>query len=84
MSCSRALVIAREGGAAELVVPDVDAVAVPPRDPALLAEALVALAADPARRARLGAAARKTAAARYSRARIGPQVLDAFRSVSGA
>jgi glycosyltransferase involved in cell wall biosynthesis len=40
-----------------------DAVMVPRRDPAALAEAMVALAADPAERERLGANARRTGAA---------------------
>jgi glycosyltransferase involved in cell wall biosynthesis len=81
MSCGRALVIAREGGAAELVEDDVDALAVPPRDPELLARALLSLALDPERRARLGAAARATSARRYSRGRIGPEILAAYARI---
>jgi glycosyltransferase involved in cell wall biosynthesis len=78
MTCGRALIAAREGGAAELVTDDVDALAVAPRDPSVLAEAMRALASDPARRARLGAAARVTASARFARGRIGPEVLAAY------
>ena len=78
MTCGRALIAAREGGAAELVTDDVDALAVAPRDPSVLAEAMRALASDPARRARLGAAARVTAAKRFARGRIGPEVLAAY------
>jgi glycosyltransferase involved in cell wall biosynthesis len=81
MSCGRALVIAREGGAAELVTDGVDALAVVPREPDLLAEALLSLAKDPGLRARLGAAARVTAAARYSRGRIGPEILTAYTRI---
>ncbi|HEY2514311.1 MAG TPA: glycosyltransferase [Polyangiaceae bacterium] len=84
MSCGRALVIANEGGAAELVSHDHDAIAVAPRDPETLAGALVALAADPAKRARLGAAARITAETRYARARIGPETLAAYAAIRGA
>jgi glycosyltransferase involved in cell wall biosynthesis len=66
MSCGRALVIA---------------LAVVPRDPNLLADALLSLAKDPGLRARLGAAARLTAAERYSRWRIGPEILAAYTRI---
>ncbi len=78
MTCGRALIAAREGGAAELVEDGVDALAVQPRDPGALADAMLALAKDPARRARLGAAARVTAARRFARTRLGPEVLAAY------
>jgi glycosyltransferase involved in cell wall biosynthesis len=78
MTCGRALIAAREGGAAELVRDDVDALAIAPRDPVVLANAIRALAGDPTRRARLGAAARVTAAQRFARDRIGPEVLAAY------
>jgi glycosyltransferase involved in cell wall biosynthesis len=79
MACARPVVVAREGGAAELVTEDIDAVSVAPRDPRALAEAIVALARDPARRTRLGARARATAASRFGRERLGPEVLEAYR-----
>jgi glycosyltransferase involved in cell wall biosynthesis len=78
MTCGRALIAAREGGAAELMENDVDALAVEPRDLAALADAMLALAKDPARRARLGAAARTTATRRFARARLGPEALAAY------
>ena len=84
MACGRALVIANEGGASELVEHDHDAVAVAPRDPEILASALVALAGDPDRRARLGSAARITAERRYARGRIGPETLAAYAAIRGA
>ncbi len=65
MACAKPVVAAREGGAAELVTDDVDALAVTPRDPQALADAIVALLRDPARRARLGAQARATAPRRF-------------------
>jgi glycosyltransferase involved in cell wall biosynthesis len=83
MSCGRALVIAREGGAAELITEDVDALGVVPRDPGELARVLAALAGDPARRARLGGAARLTATRRYARERIGPEILAAYAEIRG-
>jgi glycosyltransferase involved in cell wall biosynthesis len=79
MSCARPVVVAREGGAAELATEDVDAVTVAPRDARALSDALIALARDPARRGRLGAAARVTATRRFARERLGPEVLDAYR-----
>lgn len=51
------VVATRVGGVAEIVTDGTDAVLVPPSDPARLAEALVALARDPERRASMAAAA---------------------------
>jgi glycosyltransferase involved in cell wall biosynthesis len=53
------VVAAREGGHTEVVREGVEGLLYTPRDPAALAETLAALLADPARRARLGAAARE-------------------------
>jgi glycosyltransferase involved in cell wall biosynthesis len=50
-------VVTSVGGNAEVVSDAVDGVLVPPGDPDALASAYVALAQDPATRARLGAAA---------------------------
>jgi glycosyltransferase involved in cell wall biosynthesis len=79
MACGRAVIASRAGGAAELFTPDHDALGVPPGDAEVLAAAIADLVSDPARRARLGAAARATAVARFRRERLGPQVLDAYR-----
>jgi glycosyltransferase involved in cell wall biosynthesis len=65
MACGRAVVVSRAGGATELVDEDVDALATPPGDARALSRALDRLAADAALRARLGAAARRTAARRF-------------------
>ena len=65
MACGKAVVISRAGGAAELVADGVDAIATPPDDAGALAAALDRCAADPALRARLGAAARATATSRF-------------------
>ena len=78
MACGRAVVVAREGGAAELVRDRVDAIAVAPRDPSRLADAIAELASDPTLRARLGRAARDRAVARFARERLGPEMLEVY------
>jgi glycosyltransferase involved in cell wall biosynthesis len=65
MAAGLAVVSTRVGGIPEQVTPDVG-VLVPPRDPAAVAAAVDDLLADPARRARLGAAARERARGRFS------------------
>jgi len=79
MSCGRAVIVARAGGAAELFTPDDDAVGVPPGDADALARAVADLVNDPAKRERLGDRARRSAVERFGRERLGPQVLDAYR-----
>lgn len=58
------------GRAARIVEDGPSGIAVPPGDAVALADALVRLAADPALRARLGAAARSQAVARWDRRRL--------------
>jgi glycosyltransferase involved in cell wall biosynthesis len=79
MACGRATVVSRAGGAAELFTEDEDAIGVLPGDVGGLADAIGALACDRERRLRLGRAARRKAVASFDRARLGPQVLDAYR-----
>jgi glycosyltransferase involved in cell wall biosynthesis len=83
MACAKPVIVAREGGAAELVTHDVDSVAVGPRDPAALSGAILALLRDPSRRERLGAQARLTATRRFARERLGPEVLAVYRRIGG-
>lgn len=73
MACGRAVVAARDGGAAELFEDGVSALGCPPADPRSLALALSRLIADPGLRARLGAGGRANAAARFDRARLAGQ-----------
>ena len=61
MAAGRPVVLAARGEAAGLVEAERCGVVVPPEDPRALAEALTALATDPARRAAMGAAGRRTA-----------------------
>jgi glycosyltransferase involved in cell wall biosynthesis len=81
MACAKPIIAAEEGGAAELITDDVDSLAVRPRDPAALADAVLRLVRDPARRARLGAEARRTATRRFARDRLGPEVLAAYARI---
>lgn len=60
LAAGRAVIAADEGGPAEWVDDGVNGLLVPPRDVDALAEALARLDADPALRARLGAAAAAT------------------------
>jgi phosphatidylinositol alpha-mannosyltransferase len=65
------------------VMTEETSVAVPPDDPAALAEALVALAEDEPRRIALGAAARQLAIDRYSWDDIAGRLLQIYREVTG-
>ncbi len=55
---------------------------VPPHNPAALGSALAALAADPALRRRLGAAARERARALFSREAMGGRILELYGAVA--
>ena len=84
LGCGRPVIVAREGGAAELFTHDHDAFGVPPRDAEALARAILMLADDPARRARLGQNARQTVLDRFTRARLGRQALATYRQLAGS
>jgi len=82
MACGRAVVISRAGGAAELVADGVDAIATPPGDAGALAAALDRCAAEPALRARLGAAARVTALRRFDPATFVHGFLEIYTALA--
>jgi glycosyltransferase involved in cell wall biosynthesis len=84
MACGRAVVVARDGGAAELFDHGHDALGVPPGDAEALARAFTDLVNDPATRRRLGEQARAAAVERFPRERLGPQVLAAYRRFGAA
>ena len=80
MAARRPIVATRVGGIPETLTDGLDAVLVPPRDPAALAAALLRLAADDALRQRLGAAAGR-ALAEYSPDAYASRVLRIYDSV---
>jgi glycosyltransferase involved in cell wall biosynthesis len=83
MSCGRAVIVAQAGGAAELFTHDHDAMGVAPGDAGAVAETIEILARDTERRRRLGEQARRTAVARFDRARLGPELLAAYDRFRG-
>ncbi|TRW44732.1 glycosyltransferase [Georgenia yuyongxinii] len=83
-ACGRPLVGSAVGGLLDTVVDDVTGVLVPPRDPAALAAALGSLLADPARRERYGAAARRRAVARYGWDQVATATEAAYGTVLSA
>ena len=81
-ACATPVVASDIDGYRAVMTPETS-VPVPPGDPAALAEALVALAADEPRRVALGAAARELAIARYSWDDIARRLLGIYESVTG-
>jgi glycosyltransferase involved in cell wall biosynthesis len=82
MACGRALIAAPAGGAGELFVDGVHALAVPGGDAPGLAAAIDRLISDPLRRKTLGAAAREHAARAFSRERFGRELRAALDRVA--
>ena len=74
----RAIVTTDMPGCREAVHHDRNGLLVPPRDPGALAEAIVKLADDPARRASMGAAGRRRAESEFAAARIHEQMLRIY------
>jgi glycosyltransferase involved in cell wall biosynthesis len=66
MALERPIVASAVGGIPEMIEDGVSGVLVPPDDTGALARALVALLGDPARRARIGSAARERLETRFS------------------
>lgn len=82
MAAGLAVVASATGGPAEIVTDGVDGLLVPPGDPDALAAALRRLAADPALRARLGAAAQRRATD-FDPDRVVPQLRAIYERVLG-
>ena len=81
LACGRPVVAAVSGDAARVVEESGGGVVVPPGDGAALAAAIAALAADPERRARLGAAGPPFVEARYSRRAVGGRLVGVLEEV---
>jgi glycosyltransferase involved in cell wall biosynthesis/ribosomal protein S18 acetylase RimI-like enzyme len=79
----KALVLTDIRGCREVARHDREALLVPPRDPGALAAAISRLAADPALRDRLGAAARRRALERFSEAKVAERVVEQYRRLAG-
>jgi glycosyltransferase involved in cell wall biosynthesis len=84
MACAKPVVVSQAGGAAELFTHNRDAIGVPPNDPQALASALDDLMADSGRREILGRNARPAVVERFSRQRLGPQILAAYHRIRHA
>jgi glycosyltransferase involved in cell wall biosynthesis len=83
MATGRPVVVSLAGGAAEIVTAGEDALGHLPGDVGALSARLMALATDEGLRSRIGRAGRKTAEARFDRARLGEQVAPIYQSVVG-
>jgi ribosomal protein S18 acetylase RimI-like enzyme len=77
----RAMVLTDIRGCREVARHDREALLVPPRDPEALAEAVARLAADPALRDRLGAAARARALERFDEAQVAERVIGHYQAL---
>ncbi|TMQ34101.1 MAG: glycosyltransferase, partial [Planctomycetota bacterium] len=77
-ACAKPVIVSQAGGAAELFTHGHDALGVSPGDPAALASALSRLMTDPNHRRLLAANARRSAEG-FSRRRLGPQLIAAYR-----
>ncbi len=82
LACGRPVVVSAAGGAAELVEPGVDALTFAPGDASALRNAIATLASDAALRARLGAAARRTAVRRFDPDVFTHAFLDIYANVT--
>jgi glycosyltransferase involved in cell wall biosynthesis len=65
MACGLPVICSRIGGTGAMIADGVDGLLVPQRDPAAIAAAIARLDDDPRLRRRIGAAARRTAEARF-------------------
>jgi glycosyltransferase involved in cell wall biosynthesis len=81
MACGRAVIASNAGGAAEVFDADVNALGHAPGDVVALAQRMEELIAKPELRARLGAAGRATAEARFDRARLARELVPIYREV---
>jgi glycosyltransferase involved in cell wall biosynthesis len=81
MACGRAVIASAAGGAAEIISPGHDALAVAPGDVNGLARAIRQLATDGMLRATLARHGRETAVRRFDRARLASALSPLYRSL---
>jgi glycosyltransferase involved in cell wall biosynthesis len=81
MACGRAAIVVRGGGSVELFTDGVDALGCVPSNADSLADAVRRLVESPTLRARIGSAARASAASRFSRDRLAREVMSVYRRV---
>src|SRR5262245_58166403 len=79
MTCGRAVIVSRAGGAEELVTENVDALTHTPGDVGELAARIAMLAKDPDLRARLGGEARASAERAFDSARLAREIVTVYR-----
>jgi glycosyltransferase involved in cell wall biosynthesis len=79
-ACGRPIVAADMPGCREVVRPGETGILTSPRDVAALSEAIAALAGDPARRRRMGAAARALAEREFGEAAVAERTLALYRA----
>ncbi|MBZ0147551.1 MAG: glycosyltransferase, partial [Pseudorhodoplanes sp.] len=82
-ACGRAIVATDVPGCREIARPGVNALLVPPDDPALLAVAITTLARDPQLRHSFAAAGRQLAENEFASALIGRQILAVYDHLMG-
>jgi glycosyltransferase involved in cell wall biosynthesis len=83
MASGRPVVVARAGGAVEVFSEGVSGLGFTPGDADACAAALRSLLENDSLRGRFGSAARVEAEARFSRERLGPELLDVYRELLG-
>jgi glycosyltransferase involved in cell wall biosynthesis len=82
MACGRSVITTGHGGAAELVVPERDAVVVPPGNSQALAEAIERLAGDRTLRDAIGERARASAVNRFDPEKMASAAAGVFESAA--
>jgi len=83
-ACGRPIVATDVPGCREVVGHGENGLLVPPRDPRALADAILALADDPARRAAMGAEGRRRAETEFAAERINAQTLLVYEQALAA
>lgn len=80
-SCGRPMITSNHTGCAELCRDGLDGLLIPDRDPQALADAIMALAKDPARRQQMGLSARQRIVDEFSNAVVSDQTKALYRAL---